>query len=78
MAKSGTEYGSREPRRLYGRRHGKPLSAARQALVDEMLPEMLIALPEEAASLDPSTPFAHAPDQVWLEIGFGGGEHLVH
>jgi tRNA (guanine-N7-)-methyltransferase len=28
--------------------------------------------------LDPQTLFGSAPRPVWLEIGFGGGEHLAH
>ncbi|HLY44022.1 MAG TPA: tRNA (guanosine(46)-N7)-methyltransferase TrmB, partial [Stellaceae bacterium] len=37
---------------------------------------MAIALPEHG-ELAPSTLFPAAPEAVWLEIGFGGGEHLA-
>jgi tRNA (guanine-N7-)-methyltransferase len=61
--------------RLYGRSAGKPLSARQQALMAEALPK--IAIPETArAALDPATLF-EAPREIWLEIGFGGGEHLA-
>jgi tRNA (guanine-N7-)-methyltransferase len=61
--------------RLYGRAQGKPLSARQQALVDELLPR--IAIPETPPrSLKPAELFV-SPDAVWLEIGFGGGEHLT-
>ncbi len=62
--------------RLYGRSAGKPLSARAAARVEDMLPE--IAAPETAAGmLDPAALFDVAPREVWLEIGFGGGEHLA-
>ena len=62
-------------RRLYGRSAGKPLSARQAARVDTVLP--VIGIPDTApAALDPRDMF---PDsrEVWLEIGFGGGEHLI-
>lgn len=63
---------------LYGRRRGKPLRPARQALVERLLPELTIPLDGAAPrSLDPRRLFPHAPDEVWLEIGFGAGEHLA-
>lgn len=63
------------PRRQhYGRRHGKKLGVRRQALIDGLLPDLLIAARH---GLDPATLFDHAPSEVWLEIGFGSGEHLA-
>jgi tRNA (guanine-N7-)-methyltransferase len=62
-------------RRLYGRAVGKPLSKRQQGLVDTLLPKLTI--PESAAAaLDTKGLFDHV-DEVWLEIGFGGGEHLA-
>jgi tRNA (guanine-N7-)-methyltransferase len=62
-------------RRLYGRRKGKKLSAHQQGLLDTLLPRL---------ALDPARPlggaaalFPQAPADLWLEIGFGGGEHLA-
>ena len=63
-----------ERRILYGRRHGKKLRPRRQALIEQLLPDLRIALRPE---LDPVTLFDHAPRAVWLEVGFGGGEHLA-
>ncbi len=63
-----------ETRRLYGRRHGKKLRPRRQALIDELLPRLRI---NPQAGLDPATLFDHKPSVVWLEVGFGGGEHLA-
>lgn len=63
-------------RLLYGRRKGRPLRPGRQALLDERLPALDIALPEGDGALDVRSLFAGCGD-VWLEIGFGAGEHLL-
>ncbi|MBX7199286.1 MAG: tRNA (guanosine(46)-N7)-methyltransferase TrmB [Rhodospirillaceae bacterium] len=65
--------------RYYGRRKGKPLKAGRERLLDTLLPKLRIAPPTAPPpeSLDPRSLFAHAPREVWLEIGFGSGEHLA-
>ena len=65
------------PRRLYGRRRGRPLRAGQRELFEEILPRLRIALPPDRAPLDPRSPFAPAPAAFALEIGFGGGEHLA-
>jgi len=63
------------PLRTFGRRGGRALSARQQAYIDDLLPKL--AVPEtEPGKLDPVTLF-EACDDVWFEIGFGGGEHLV-
>jgi len=41
-----------------------------------LLPELRFALPG-SAPLDPACLFAAPVEAVWLEIGFGGGEHLA-
>jgi len=52
--------------RSYGRRRGRKPSARQAALLRDVLPRV---------SVDPSVlPQASA---TWLEIGFGGGEHLL-
>lgn len=62
--------------RLYGRAAGKPLSRRQQGLVDDLLPK--IGIPEAGkGELFPATLFSAATRGVWLEIGFGGGEHLA-
>ena len=61
--------------RLYGRAAGKPLSKRQQALIDDVLPTL--GIPATAAGqLQPASLFDGKRD-VWLEIGFGGGEHLA-
>ena len=65
-------------RSFYGRRLGHRLRPAQQALLDEWLPRIGIAIADTApASNDPRTLFTPTTASVWLEIGYGGGEHLV-
>ena len=66
--------GGRRDNLLRGRRTGKPLSGYQRELMDVLLPRV---------SLDPSRPiepgalFTRPRAEVHLEIGFGGGEHLL-
>ena len=64
------------PLRSYGRRKSKPLSARKARLIGALLPLLRIDLaakaPNPLADLFP-VPVKH----VWLEIGFGSGEHLL-
>ncbi|MDD5587121.1 MAG: tRNA (guanine(46)-N(7))-methyltransferase TrmB [Alphaproteobacteria bacterium] len=62
--------------RFFGRRKGRPLNARKNALLLDLLPRVQIALPEKGV-LDPRALFDPKPHAVWLEIGFGGGEHLA-
>jgi len=65
-----------EDRRFYGRRKGRPLRKGQQHLIGTLLPRLAVALPP-SGKLDPRALFPHRPGQIWLEIGFGGGEHLA-
>ncbi|MEO0637716.1 MAG: tRNA (guanine(46)-N(7))-methyltransferase TrmB, partial [Pseudomonadota bacterium] len=66
---------SRASEAFFGRRKGKTLRPAQLAIRDEHLPNLLV---------DPSAPFPgldaifprRASNPLYLEIGFGGGEHL--
>ena len=60
-------------RRLYGRRLGRPLKTARAGVIETILPRL--ALPE--GQLDPAALFGITPPKLWLEIGFGNGEHVA-
>lgn len=71
------EGSSTEPAELrsFGRKKGRKLSPRQAALIANLLP---------ALALDLATPctsavelFVPPVDDVWLEIGFGGGEHLL-
>ena len=68
----------RDPRggAFFGRRKGHPLRPHQAALMESLLPRLALDLGAPApAPLD--SLFAHAPGAIGLEIGFGGGEHLV-
>nr|WP_070960847.1 tRNA (guanosine(46)-N7)-methyltransferase TrmB [Hyphomonas sp. Mor2] len=62
------------PLKTFGRRGGRPLSGRQRVLMETLLPKLRVPVgaPE---SLDPVTLFED-PDEIWLEIGFGGGEHV--
>lgn len=62
--------------RVYGRRYGKPLKKTSAARLEKYFPLYSITL-EGEGSLDPKTLFDQPVKEVWLEIGFGKGEHLV-
>lgn len=59
---------------FFGRRKGKALREHQGWLIDEMLPRL--RLPEGPIA-DPAALFARPVTAVRLEIGFGGGEHLL-
>jgi tRNA (guanine-N7-)-methyltransferase len=62
--------------RSYGRRKGHALSARKERLWQELLPGL--RLPLEAPAPRPLTRlFPQRTCEVWLEIGFGSGEHLL-
>ena len=62
--------------RFYGRRKGRPLHKRKSQLLADNLARFAITLPAQK-SLDPKTLFDVQPDHIFLEIGFGGGEHLA-
>ncbi|NRG16536.1 tRNA (guanosine(46)-N7)-methyltransferase TrmB [Rhizobiales bacterium] len=62
---------------FFGRRKGKPLRERQASLMETVLPALRPDLgtppPEDIRRL-----FAAPVKDVWLEVGFGGGEHLLH
>ena len=65
----------RRGRILYGRRKGRPLRAGQKRRIDEILPALAVDIAD--GTVDPRRLFDPAPSSVWLEIGFGSGEHLA-
>jgi tRNA (guanine-N7-)-methyltransferase len=65
---SETSQQQRPYARLYGRSKGKALRKHQAELIDELLPRL---------SLDLSRPAPSVTRETHLEIGFGGGEHLI-
>ena len=76
--------------RFYGRRISRPLRSGQARLQAELLPRLRIELPVPVTAagtqpvsapeiLDPLGWFPELPaaSPIWLEIGFGGGEHLA-
>ncbi|MGQ4274346.1 tRNA (guanosine(46)-N7)-methyltransferase TrmB [Terrihabitans sp. B22-R8] len=61
---------------LHGRRKGKPLRAGQSERVANLLPRLRIDLSQPAPD-DLNTLFEASVSDVRLEIGFGGGEHLL-
>jgi tRNA (guanine-N7-)-methyltransferase len=67
-----------QPRRVYGRRKGRPLNPARQKALDELLEKLKASLPEQPEKKQSPQSFFPLPkDQIHMEIGFGDGEHLA-
>ena len=68
-------------RNFYGRRHGKKLKPSQRRWLEERLPLVRLAgvAPEENPERTPLAPAAIFGDArpIWLEIGFGAGEHLA-
>ena len=54
---------------FYGRRKGKSLRRHHSGLMEQLLPRLQVDLAD---------PLSGMGDRRWLEIGFGGGEHLAH
>ena len=61
---------------FYGRRKGRPLSARMTRLLQEELPKLHLDK-HLLFSSSLTSQFEHQPKKLFLEIGFGGGEHLV-
>jgi tRNA (guanine-N7-)-methyltransferase len=79
--------------RFYGRRAGRALGAARMRALKNLLPKLTLNITCELIgkkehqdreaqkspinSNMPHDQFPHNPEKIWLEIGFGAGEHLI-
>jgi tRNA (guanine-N7-)-methyltransferase len=63
-----------DERAFFGRRKGKQLRDGQSRLIEELLPRL--RLPEGDIA-DLQALFPHKVEAVRLEIGFGGGEHLL-
>ncbi len=64
------------PLRSHGRRKGKPLSARKERLIGGLLPRLRLNLKERAPE-SLQLLFPVQVKEVWLEIGFGSGEHFL-
>jgi tRNA (guanine-N7-)-methyltransferase len=59
--------------RTFGRAKGKPLSPAQSALMESVFPKIDVGPAVKAGT----NPLADIDGPLWLEIGFGGAEHLL-
>lgn len=81
IARSENEAGvTRADLRSFGRRRGRKATDRQRELLDDLLPQ--VAVDVATIATDPSGGLACTfgglpPAEVWLEIGFGGGEHLM-
>ncbi|MBS9719214.1 tRNA (guanosine(46)-N7)-methyltransferase TrmB [Tianweitania sp. BSSL-BM11] len=67
---------SRATEAFYGRRHGRPVRTQAAEAVANLLPRLKLDLTKPAPS-DLTTLFPVPVERVRLEIGFGGGEHVI-
>ena len=72
-----SERRSRATEAFFGRRKGKPLRERQARNLDDVLPALKID-PGQPAPADLASLFDTRPERIRLEIGFGGGEHLIH
>lgn len=62
---------------LYGRRRGRPLRKHRSGLLETLLPALRLEVPADGGRIDAARLFPRPVSDLWLEVGFGGGEHLA-
>ncbi|ATN32758.1 tRNA (guanosine(46)-N7)-methyltransferase TrmB [Rhizobium sp. ACO-34A] len=72
-----TERRSRATEAFFGRRKGKPLRELQVERMTHLLPELRVE-PQGPALENLADLFPTQVERLRLEIGFGGGEHLVH
>nr|WP_069305705.1 tRNA (guanosine(46)-N7)-methyltransferase TrmB [Methylobrevis pamukkalensis] len=75
-ASAAAEDGAARAAAFFGRRKGRPLREQQAARFDDLYPALGLDL--SAPIPDLAALFPHRPSTVRLEIGFGGGEHLIH
>ncbi len=63
--------------RFFGRRKGKEIKPSRQKLMDVLLPRLMPEKPQKGQFFDLTRFFGITPREIWLEVGFGGGEHVA-
>ena len=68
---------TRSTEAFFGRRRGKTVKPRQAGQLERHLPDWIIDLSQPAPARIADL-FDHAPERIVLEIGFGGGEHLLH
>ena len=62
---------------IYGRRRGKGNKNKKDEIIKSQLPEISIDYKNISKDSDLKSYFSNNIKEVWLEIGFGSGEHLI-
>lgn len=62
--------------RSFGRRRGRKLSSRQDHLLADLLPRVTVD-PAGPPLMDLGSLFSPVRNETWLEIGFGGAEHLI-
>ncbi len=65
---------AQNPPKFFGRRKGRIIHKAKSVLLEKFLPQLKIT---ESTDLTPNKLFNFAVEKMYLEIGFGNGEHLA-
>jgi tRNA (guanine-N7-)-methyltransferase len=69
-----------QKKRVYGRKHGRPMHKGRTGVIETILP--VLQIPKEKLTedkgLNPSDMFSEPVEKLHFEIGFGNGEHLLY
>jgi tRNA (guanine-N7-)-methyltransferase len=60
--------------RSFGRIGGRALSPLQERLIADAMPQVAVGL---STAFDTAATFGRPVNEVWLEVGFGGAEHLV-
>ena len=76
MLDAGSRSGVCADSRTYGGRRGRALGPRPVRLLGDLLPRFSVPWP--ATVIDPRALFPPGVGRVALEVGFGGGEHLIH
>jgi tRNA (guanine-N7-)-methyltransferase len=75
-ASSGNDVSARPHGSFFGRRKGHKLRAHQADLIEHLLPRLALDI-AGPGSPDLADMFGRPVDEIRLEIGFGGGEHLI-
>lgn len=65
-----------QQRYVWGRRQSRPLKENQRQALANLWPQVSLDLPEQSM-INPLDLFSLPVEDLWVEIGFGGGEHLA-
>ena len=75
--KGDPKYPKPEFLKFAGRRKGRPLREGREEAFNAVTDQFAVPVPATDVKTDPRDYFPNRPEKLWLEIGFGNGEHLI-